>query len=424
MKINLDLIPNNAIVAVALSGGRDSMALLHALLDENIKVKAICVEHGIRGDISKSECMEVKKYCDNLGVECKTYSVDAVSFAKENKLTIEQSARILRYDCFDRAIKDGFCHLIATAHHADDNAETVLMRILRGTGTKGLTGISKKRDEFIRPLLSVTREEIDEYVVKNSIKYFEDETNSCCDYTRNFIRHEILAKLKERFPSVVKSITRLSEIVSKDEEYFDALAIGKIVELGDAYGIKVEDITGVAIGERLIRTAFIKLGVLADIEERHIALIKGLAGEPNGTTLDMPYDTLATKEYDMITIYKKPIKYDYEIPLVDSDTQYNCGDRVVKVESVNSRGKGIFVDYDKVAGAVFRPKREGDIFKRYGGGTKSLGDYLTDIKYPQRLRDRLVVLAKDREIYAIVGVEISDYAKVTSDTTRIIKIGE
>lgn len=424
MKINLSLIPKNAIVAVALSGGRDSMALLHRLVEENINVKAICVEHGIRGEVSKEEAKGVKSYCDKIGVECRTYEVDAIKYSKEKKLTVEQSARELRYSCFENALDEGFCDLVATAHHADDNAETVIIRLIRGTGIKGLTGISDRRDRYIRPLLETTREEIDEYVKKNNIVYFEDETNACLDYTRNFVRHDILERIKERFPSVVKSISRLSTLAKEDEEYFDKIVEDKIVDLGDAFGIKIEDLNITAVGERLIRRAFFNLGVTADVEERHIDLVKGLKDAENGTSLDMPYDTVCTKEYDTIAIYKRREDIDFEYTVSKSAT-YQCGDRLVHVEEVDKRGReGLFVDLDKIEGATIRKKREGDIFKRFGGGTKSLGDYLTDIKIPVRLRENLVVIAKDREVLVVVGVEISDKVKVDESTVRIGKIGE
>ena len=424
MKINLSLIPKKAIVAVALSGGRDSMALLHRLVEENINVKAICVEHGIRGEVSKEEAKGVKSYCDKIGVECRTYEVDAIKYSKEKKLTVEQSARELRYSCFENALEEGFCDLVATAHHADDNAETVIIRLIRGTGIKGLTGISDRRDRYIRPLLETTREEIDEYVKENNIVYFEDETNACLDYTRNFVRHDILERIKERFPSVVKSISRLSTLAKEDEEYFDKIVEDKIVDLGDAFGIKIEDLNITAVGERLIRRAFFNLGVTADVEERHIDLVKGLKDAENGTSLDMPYDTVCTKEYDTIAIYKRREDIDFEYTVSKSAT-YQCGDRLVHVEEVDKRGReGLFVDLDKIEGATIRKKREGDIFKRFGGGTKSLGDYLTDIKMPVRLRENLVVIAKDREVLVVVGVEISDKVKVDESTVRIGKIGE
>ena len=422
MKINVGLIPEDAVIAVALSGGRDSMALLHSLLSHNFTVKAICVEHGIRGEVSKSECRGVKEYCESLKVECRTFSVDALSYARENKLTVEQSARELRYRCFEEALNDGFCDCVATAHHADDNAETVLMRIFRGTGVKGLMGISDRRDRYIRPLLDVTREEIDEYIKQNGIPYFEDETNECLDYTRNFIRHELMERIKERYPSAVKAIRRLSLSSGRDEEYFDTLVGEKILPLDGAWGITLSDLSIPAVGERLIRRAFYNLGVTVDIEERHVEIVKSLVSAENGVSFDMPYDTVCTREYDRIVVYKKQQKADFEVELDAPDRSYQCGESTVIVRSADKRGEGLFVDYDKVSGAVFRLKREGDIFKRFGGGTKSLGDYLTDIKLPVRLRDSLIVLAKGNEVYAVVGVEISDKARIDGFTTRIVEI--
>jgi tRNA(Ile)-lysidine synthase len=116
--------------------------------------------------------------------------VDAVKFSKENKLTIEQGARILRYSIFDDAIKSGFCDKVATAHHLNDNFESVLLNMFRGTGLKGISGISETNGDIIRPLLSVSRNEIDEYILSNEIPFVEDSTNACSDYSRNYIRNE------------------------------------------------------------------------------------------------------------------------------------------------------------------------------------------------------------------------------------------
>lgn len=425
MKLNYSLIPKDAVVAVALSGGRDSMALLHSLLKKGYTVKAICVEHGIRGEVSKDEAKSVYNYCKKIGVECKLYTVDSLAFAEERKLTVEQSARELRYQCFESAVKDGFCDIIATAHHADDNVETLLMRILRGTGTKGLCGIAKKRGIFVRPMLEVTREEIDEYVKREDIKYFEDETNEDTTYTRNYIRHEIIPILKSRYPALNKSFSRLSETAREDEMFFAQYTKDKLIDLCGAWGIKCEDLIKPAIGSRLIRLAFSKLGVTVDVEERHVDIVKALIDEENGTSVDMPYGVVCSKEYDLVTVYKKRERNLQEVPLNSANETYTVKDIKVKVSQVEKReAGGVYLDYDKAYGAVFRTKRQGDVFKRFGGGTKSLGDYFTDIKLPVRLRDSVVVLARGSEVLAVVGIEISDKVKIDDNTQRIIKIEE
>ena len=196
-------VKNNQTIAVALSGGADSVALLHYMLSFSrlypIKVIALNVEHGIRGEQSKNDTAFVSELCKKLNIELLKYEVDSPAYAKEHKLTIEQAARALRYDCFFDAIKTKKCHKIATAHHLSDNFETVLFNIFRGTGLKGLYGISDDRDNIIRPLLNVSRREIDEYIEKNAIPYVEDSSNKDNNFSRNYLRNEVIPKILEKY---------------------------------------------------------------------------------------------------------------------------------------------------------------------------------------------------------------------------------
>ena len=165
----------NKVIAVAVSGGSDSMALLHFMLSVKdtygFSLVALNVEHGIRGELSLKDTEFVKEYCKNLGIKTLLYKVDAVKHAKENKLTLEQSARILRYDCFFDAINSKKCDVVATAHHRGDNFESILFNLFRGTGLKGLTGISDMDGKIIRPLLSVSKTEIEKYIEENKADY-------------------------------------------------------------------------------------------------------------------------------------------------------------------------------------------------------------------------------------------------------------
>ena len=188
-------------VGIALSGGRDSMCLLSVLIDAGISPIAIHVEHGIRGKDSISDMNFVKDYALKHNIVLKVFNVDAPKIAKEKGLSLEQAARIARYDVFDNLIKEGVVDCIALAHHANDQAETILMRILRGTGIKGLEGMQIQNGYYVRPLLEYTREDINDYVIANKIPYVEDLTNAEDIYTRNFLRQEI-NKLKEKYPNI------------------------------------------------------------------------------------------------------------------------------------------------------------------------------------------------------------------------------
>lgn len=426
MKFNDKVIKSGTTVAVGISGGRDSVALLHYLKENkdklNITLKGVLVEHGIR-ESAKDESLWVQKLCKNWDIPLKVYSVNVPEYCKEQKLTIEQGARALRYDCFADAKNSGFCDYIATAHHLLDNVETVLMRVFRGTGIKGLSGIKDTRDYFIRPILSTTREEIDEYIREHGLSYFDDETNADTVYTRNFIRHELVPKIREKYPKMEESILRLSRLASMDEEYFDEIVSDKIIKLdGNAWGVSIKDTKSPAVFSRLVRKAFSLLGVNQDVEDRHVELISALVKGENGETLDMPYGVVVTKEYENLVFYKKENVEFADIPLVYDD--YEINNTGFHVEKINVREpNALCIDFDKAEGAVFRTRKTGDYFKRFGGGTKSLGDYLTDIKLPVRRREKVIVLAKENEILAILGVEISEKVKIDKSTKKMIKLG-
>ncbi len=183
-----------------------------------LSICAVNVEHGIRGDESLRDSEFVKRLCQNWDIPLYSYSVDAIGFAKSNGYTLEQAGRILRYQIFDSLIEDGKCDLIALAHHLDDQVETVLMRILRGTGIRGLIGMKKANGSYIRPLLDYDRESIDAYVKDNGLEYVEDATNEDTAYTRNYLRKEI-AQLKLRYPNLAQAVQRLSASAAEADEY-------------------------------------------------------------------------------------------------------------------------------------------------------------------------------------------------------------
>jgi tRNA(Ile)-lysidine synthase len=172
-------------IALALSGGRDSMALAYALKAQGTPFFAINFDHGIRGEKSTKDSAFVKEWCKANGIQCVSISFDTPKYAKDNGLTIEQGARELRYFHFQKLLDEGKCDYVALAHHNDDQVETILMRIFRGTGIRGLKGMSEVSGKYVRPLINYTREDIDEYVRANSIPYVEDETN-CDDAFEHF----------------------------------------------------------------------------------------------------------------------------------------------------------------------------------------------------------------------------------------------
>lgn len=412
-------------IGVALSGGRDSVALAHALKSCNADIVAINVEHGIRAEASVADSAFVADFCKKYDIPLLFKSVDAVGFSKQNGYTLEQGARILRYGVFDDALRRGDCDLIALAHHADDQAETVMMRILRGTGIKGLAGMRAVNGAYIRPLLGYDRADIDFYIQTHSLPYVDDETNSDVSYTRNYLRQE-LNSLRQRFPSLNDAFARLSKNATEAEEYISSRVPEPEMSDGEV-SINISDLQPAAIGKRLIERAINMLGVRQDVEERHYPLVYSLCDAQNGKYIELTHGIRVHKSGQKIVFDKSRDAYADEVPFREGVIE----EFGVQVQSclppkdfVAERAKGnLYIDADKLPdGAVVRRRREGDFIQKFGGGSKNLGDWLTDVKLPLRKRDKIAVVASGSQVFAVFGVDISGSVRVDKDSKRVLRL--
>ncbi len=426
MNVNLsNLINKGETVAVALSGGSDSMSLLYYMLSQAEKfpfnVVAINVEHGIRGKESILDSEFVASQCKALSVPLITYSVNCIKESKKQKLSIEQVARKLRYDCFYDALSQGKCDKIATAHHLDDNVESVLFNLFRGTGIKGLSGIKENHEnKIIRPFLSVKKAEIMKYVEENKISYVTDSTNFSDEYTRNYLRLNIIPKIREIFPEFEQSVNTLSKIAVREDEYMEKQANSAIVEGESTISISVD--TPKAIFYRAVIIILKKLGLEKDWESVHADAVYSLVNNQNASKACLPKDIIAIREYERIVFFKKEEKEKIALPF--SVGQFYFNDKIISINQTASLNlkNGFFGDLDKIpASAVIRNKEEGDQFTKFGGGTKNLSDFLTDKKIPLRERYNIPVLAHGKEILCIFGVAISNKIKVDDNTKQILQ---
>ena len=423
MKANYTF-PFGKTVGVAVSGGSDSMALLY-YMHKNAKklgVDIVCIniEHGIRGEQSVKDSAFVKEFCDKNKIAFIGYTVDALTYSKENKLSLEESARVLRYQCFLGAVESGRCDLVATAHHLSDNTESVLLNLFRGSGIKGLKGVTEY-DYLIRPFKNVTKAEINEYVTKNAIPYITDESNFDEKFTRNNLRLNVIPKIKEVFPEAEKSILRLSESVSIDEEYLD----DKASELLDTHPDKIVIKDGhKAIFVRAVIKAFKFLGVTKDWEKVHLDDVFDLTKKQNGKTIHLPYGLIATREYGVTVITKSQEINEFCVPLKEGKYSFNgVNFTIEKIENKNvDLTSAHYIACEKSIGAVIRLKQDGDVFKKFGGGSKKLADYLTDVKVPKRQRETLPVIAIANQILSIIGISVSEVAKAQKETEYLYKI--
>lgn len=432
--INDNLFNKGETIAVALSGGKDSVALLYSLLSVKDKlgiiVKAVNIEHGIRGATSKRDSMFVADLCQKLSVPLKTYQLDCVKFSEENRYGIEEGARIARYDCFKSAIGEGFCDKVATAHHLSDSVETLLFNLFRGASLSGMTGIKSERNngKIIRPFADTPKSEIEKYVADNGLPFVDDETNFESVYSRNYIRNEIMPVVSARFPEAEKSIGRFLKIAESENDFLEELAKKSLTRDGNAYVISID--TPDCIFARSVVLAMKSLGIAKDYVKLHVDAALSLKNLVNGSKISLPRNVYAAREYDKITIYKA-VKSDgnFEKPFalgyIDGAIgKLSFGEINEKEKNVNELkyGRSLVFDLNKLPkNAVIRYKRSGDYFKKFGGGRNKLNDYFTDKKIPLRLRDSIPLVCADSEVYIICGIEISDLIKVDKGTEKVVQ---
>ena len=441
-------------VGVAVSGGADSMCLLDILAERaaeyNFEIVVVNVEHGIRGDSSLQDSAFVRSFCVEHGYEIMSFSVDSPAFAAENSLGEEEAARILRYRCFEDLLSSRAVDVIATAHHASDQTETILLRIARGTGIAGLVGIPERRGSYVRPLLNMTREDILEYVRVNNIPYVDDETNMDVDYNRNYFRHRVIPAIRARFPDVDTAVGRLTADAYEADKYICEVAC-RYVHLGDPYFGTVPlsdspmtlsralpnyfcaksdtrmpffDIVALPVAlldqpavirKRAIAIAFKCMGEFHDIESRHIEIISDSFAQQTNYTVDLPFDIRLYKEYSDVVLCRRRARTFDEIPW-SRDLDVCIADRVW---SICPAGPEDRLRFDAAAippEARLRTRRAGDIFTSFSGHTDNLGDWFTDKKIPTRLRDDIPVLAIGDRILAVGGLELCPQLKITKET--------
>lgn len=424
-------------ICVAVSGGKDSMSLLH-LMSANAKtygitLSALNCDHTIRGKASADDSRFVKEECARLGVPLISFVWTQYS---QGEITsgVEEKAREWRHECYLTATKkcilpDGNlwkgADCVALAHHANDNAETVIFNIMRGTSASGLTGIKDceiypngECVKVIRPLINCTREEIDAYVQENAISFVVDNTNFSNDYTRNKIRNVLIPVMQEISPALINAMTRLSLLCERDEEYFNKVIKDRGLfnfERGECFLSFCEE---KVIFSRLCLLAFKSLNV-KDYTFEAIERLYALQFKQNGKKFCFLCLT-AFKEEGRIVICRDEEYVDCEISLSEyfyKDCEEFCSQSLSLIKtkasqsflvSATSPYKTLYLDADKVSpSAVIRFFKNGDVFEKFGGGTKKLGDYFTDKKIPSRLRRKIPLIVDGNNVLCVCGVEIS-----------------
>lgn len=422
--IDYSLLTSGETIAVALSGGKDSVCLLHLLLcaknQYNLTIKAVHVDHSIRGLESERDANFVKELCKKLNVPLKTFKVDAIGFSEQNHLSLEQGARLLRYQIFEQLLSEGYADKIATAHHKNDCFETLLFNIFRGSGLLGASGIKNISGKIIRPILSLSREEIDDYIEENKLSFVVDSTNFDSAFTRNFIRNELTPKILERFPDAVESTFRFSKIAGEEDEFLAELSKACLEEKDGDYRLKLS--TPPVLFKRATIFALKNLGLEKDYEYQHVLSVLSLKDSQSGAVITLPKNITATREYDSVIFSCKTVE------TIAKEIDFECktvtfNNKTITITDGDLDKPYLLFDKDKIpSGAVIRTRRDGDVFTKFGGGTKKLKEYFIDKKIPLSERDKIPLVAKGNVVYLIVGIEISDLVRVDDKTKIKLKI--
>ncbi len=422
-----NLIKAGDIIGVAVSGGSDSMCLLDFLNANKKKLEidivAIHLDHGIR-ETSARDANFVSSFCKDKGIRLMKTRVDVPKYAKEKSMNLEQAARECRYNYFEAILNKGIVDKIALAHHMSDQAETILLHIFRGSGLGGATGMDYIRGNYIRPMLNTDKFEIMSYLHENFIEFVTDETNMDSSYNRNYLRNEIMPMIKNRFPNAERAICAFGKNCKEDSDFIHAqINMDLVLQEGNSIKIPLNYfVYENSIINRIIFKSLERIGINADIERKHIELIKELATMGmNGAKIDLPNQLVASKEYEYLTLTIKTIN------VTQTDKRpFKAGKfmfenfgliSVKKTTNLDLEQCNHLIDTKKLPkGCVWRYREEGDMFEKFGGGRKKLKSYLIDQKVPSRLRDSIPVLAYENEILLIAGIEISNKVKIDETT--------
>lgn len=441
-----NLITKGDKVLAAVSGGADSMAMLYTLLDLSKEIQFFLfaghINHNLRGDEANKDEELVKNTCRSLNIDCFCESFDVLSYAKMWRVSAEVAGRNLRYTYLKKKSKDLSANKIALAHHKNDNTETILHNILRGTGIKGLTGIKYIKDGLIiRPLLDVSKDDILEYCSIRNIDFRNDLSNSDNIYTRNRIRNELLPYIKDQFnPRIEDSLLRLSKLASDDDNFLDeyckTIYKEKFMHTGDEVTFLLKDFLSLhrAVKQRVLRIAVYEIsGSLTRLEYEHIDnTILYLESKIN-CSVNLPFDISVYKDENIAVLRKQSknidsVEYMYELPVPGEILIQEAG-IVLTVEIFNGKicgyGKNPIFLSNISAGTklIVRNRRNGDRFYPLGmRKEKKLKDFFIDRKIPKVLRDKIPLLICDEIIVSIIGQEICEANKVVDGSKEIVKI--
>lgn len=423
--LQYQMLEKGSHVVVGLSGGADSVALVHVLSrlrnEYDLSIQAVHIHHGLRGDDADKDAAFSISFANSLDIPCEIIHVDMPAEAKKRGLGMEETGRMLRYEAFSRFTKES--SRIAVAHNQNDQAETVLMRLCRGTGIGGLSGIRPVRGNIIRPLLYCGRNEIEGYCLSQGLSFRTDKTNLENEYTRNKIRNCLLPWLNQELNTrTVENIAKTAELLAEEERYLsfvakDAFDDAVVLQNHTETVLNREVLCNLptAICRRVFRYALSHISAsLKDMSQTHIEQLQQLLTAESGSMIMLPHGIRAEIAFQNIvfyqytgkkiegfcyalepekTIFIKEIKKFVRLSYNADKIERNFGGMYTEV-----------FDYDKIKDVVyFRTRQPSDRLAIGGGHTKKLKDFFVDEKIPKRKRDCWPLVCVDHEVLWVVG---------------------
>lgn len=428
--------PGDRIV-VGLSGGADSCTLLHSLarLFEGTDVIffAAHLNHGIRDDEARRDQIFSEDFSQKCSVNFVTKKVDVPAYARKNKISDEMAGRILRYDFFDEVCKKYNCNKIAVAHNKNDSAETVLLNLIRGTGSNGFEGIKPKNGNIIRPLIETSRAEIESYAQYNKIDFVTDSTNLSDIYARNIIRNQILPKMSEINSAAIDNILRFSEIISQENSFIDLyIKDSELISYNDEK-LLIDRKKFLLIHPAIRRRTLLKAlkefqGNTVNVTMRQIDALS--TNIKTGNVFSFGNGCMAVINANHIVLAKHlndDIFYEYSISvpgnLIINETGSEYKFEYVTKYLHRPNTMCISADNIDVSKLVFRSRKPKDTFVPFGmKGSKKVKSFFIDNKIPSYERPYYPLLIYDSEVCCVFPLRVSENYKVTKNTKKILMI--
>ena len=456
--------PNGARIVVAVSGGPDSLALLHALHalkgGLGLDLRAAHLDHRLRGEAGRADAEFVRAFAESIGVPASVGSADAGAFRRERRMSLEDAARRLRYEFLSKVALESDADAVALAHTADDQAETVLMRILRGTGLDGLGAMSPfasavwggRRVNLFRPLLEIGKTETLAYCADNALNPRIDETNASADMTRNRVRMELLPAMRSYNPAVALALNRLSKAARLDMSFIrenaERAADGVMSRRAD--GMAALDRAAFAALHPAIQRHVLRFAVQtaagdrADLSESHVEDMLAVMSGPAGKGIDLPRGARFETDYrharivvsndadEIPALPPDPVPISprgetlaggWRVFVENSDEDALALDRARRESPDGARLSETFSADALGDGMRVRARAPADRFQPLGmESDKNLADFMIDARVPRRLRDRIPLLESGGRVAWVVGWRIAEWAKATPGARRLVRI--